>query len=83
MIDDYAKECGGKEKYESLREVLLLLNNLIYIMNGRKNVDCFQVQMMKKLMSYWNLFQLCLEWKDESLSNKKEFIPIQSYKDFC
>ena len=52
MIDDYAKECGGKEKYESLREVLLLLNNLIYIMNGRKNVDCFQVQMMKKLMSY-------------------------------
>ena len=61
MIDDYAKECGGKEKYESLREVLLLLNNFIYIMNGRKKVDCFPVRMMKKLMSNWNLFQSCLE----------------------
>ena len=40
MIDDYSKECGGKEKYGPLREVLLLLNNFIDIMNG-KNVDSF------------------------------------------
>ena len=36
MIDDYAEECGGKEKYESLREILLLLNDFIDIMNGKK-----------------------------------------------
>ena len=41
MIDDYAEECGGKEKYRSLREVFLILNNFISIMNGIKKVDCF------------------------------------------
>ena len=52
MIDYYAEECGGKEKYEPLREVLLLLNSVIDIMNGRKRLIAFQVQMMKNLMSY-------------------------------
>ena len=32
-IDDYAEECGEKEKYGPLREVLLLLNDFIDIMN--------------------------------------------------
>ena len=29
MIDDYAEECGGKEKYGPLREILLLLKILL------------------------------------------------------
>ena len=41
MIDNYAEECGGKEKYGSLREVFLILNNFFIIMNGIKKVDCF------------------------------------------
>ena len=57
MIDNYAEERGGKEKYRPLRKVLLLLNNFIYIINGRKKVDFFSVQMMKTLMSYGNLVQ--------------------------
>ena len=36
MIDDYAEECGGKEKYEPLREVLLLLNNFIIYHEWKK-----------------------------------------------
>ena len=40
-IDDYAEECGEKEKYRSLREVFLILNNFFIIMNGIKKVDCF------------------------------------------
>ena len=43
MIDDYAEECGGKENYEPLREVLLLLNN---------NVDCFSSLNDENLMIY-------------------------------
>ena len=51
MIDDYAEECGGKEKYGLLHEVLFLLNDFIDIMN-KKRSNIFQVQMMKNLMSY-------------------------------
>ena len=38
MIDNHTEECSGKEKYELLREVLLLLNNFIDIMNERKRL---------------------------------------------
>ena len=51
MIDDYAVECGGKEKCGLLREVLFLLNDFIDIMNEKRSI-IFQVQMMKNLKSY-------------------------------
>ena len=83
MIDDYAEECGGKEKYEPLREVLLLLNSFIDIMNGRKKVDCFSSPNDEKLVELLKLVSIFTEWKNESLSNKKEFISMQSYEDLC
>ena len=83
MIDDYAEECGGKEKYEPLREVLLLLNSFIDIMNGRKKVDCFSSPNDEKLDELLKLVSIFTDWKNESLSNKKEFIPMQSYEDLC
>ena len=39
MIDDYAEICGGKEKYGPMREVILLMNNFIDVMNGKTKVD--------------------------------------------
>ena len=82
MIYDNAEEFGGKEKYGPLREVLLLLNNFIDIMNGRKNVF-FSSPDDENLDELLKLFPIFSEWKDESLSNKKELIPIQPYEDVC
>ena len=70
MINDYAEECGGK-KYEPLREVLLLLNSSIDIMNRRKKVDCFSSPNDEKLDEVLKLDSIFSEWKNESLSNKK------------
>ena len=82
MIYDNAEEFGGKEKYGPLREVLLLLNNFIDIMNGRKNVF-FSSPDDENLDELLKLFPIFSELKDESLSNKKELIPIQPYEDVC
>ena len=81
MIDDYAEICGGKEKYEPMREVILLMNNFIDIMNGRKKVDCFSSPNDPKLDELMKLVAIFSEWKNESPFNKKEFIPMQSYED--
>ena len=71
MIDDYAEECGGNEKYEPLREVLILLNRFIDIMNGIKKVDCFSSPNDEKLDELLKLDSIFTEWKNEYLSNKK------------
>ena len=39
MIDNYAEFFGGKEKYGPMREVILLMNNFIDVMNGKTKVD--------------------------------------------
>ena len=56
MIDDYAEEYSGK-KYATLRELLLLLDDFINIMNGRENVHCFSSPNDKKLNELLNLFR--------------------------
>ena len=52
-------------------------------MNGRKKVDCFSSPNDEKLDELLKLVSIFAEWKNESLSNKKEFIPMQSYEDLC
>ena len=83
MIYDNAEAFGGKVKYGPLREVLLLLNNFIDIMNGRKKVDCFSSPNDEKLDELLKLISIFAEWKNEYLSNKKAFIPMQLYEDLC
>ena len=65
-IDDYSEEWSGKEKYESFREVLLLLNDLIDIMNGRKKLIVFKYKWWKN----WWVIEVCFNF---SISNKKEY----------
>ena len=83
MIDDYAQICGGKVKYGPMREVILLMNNFIDIMNGRKKVDCFSSPNDPKLDELMKLVSIFSEWKNESGSNKNKFITTQSYEDLC
>ena len=52
-------------------------------MNGRKKVDSFSSPNDEKLNELLKLVSIFTEWKNESLSNKKEFIPMQSYEDLC
>ena len=79
MIDNYAEICGGKERYGPMREVILLLNNFIDIMNER----FFSSSNDTKLEEVMKLVSIFSEWKNESGYNKNKFIPIQSYGDLC
>ena len=83
MIDDYAEICGGKEIYGPMRGVILLMNNCIDIMNGRKKVDCCSSPNDPKLDELMKLVAIFSEWKNECGSNKNEFITTQSYEDLC
>ena len=48
-----------------------------------KKVDCFPSPNDERLDELLKIISIVLEWENESLSNKKEFISIQSYEDFC
>ena len=48
-----------------------------------KKVDCFPSPNDERMDDLLKIISIVLEWENESLSNKKEFISIQSYEIFC
>ena len=78
MIDNYAEFFGGKEKYGPMREVILLMNNFIDVMNGRKKL-IFSSHNDSRLEELMKLVSFFSEWKNESGSNKNKFITTQSF----
>eukprot|EP00978_Attheya_sp_CCMP212_P047699 scaffold422993_cov70-Attheya_sp.AAC.1 len=90
-IDDNADRCGGIEKYEAIKEILLSLDRFIDIINvvgerkGKPHKHCEPISSPshKHLYELLDTLKLFSDWKLEAGDKKEQFIPEQSYEDLA
>lgn len=88
IIDENAEECGGRDKYASLRRMLIAVDRLIDICNatqksgpeikGAGPIDSAHDPQLRELLEILALFT---EWQREGGEYSEQFITRQSYED--
>ena len=89
LIDKHASECGGIEKYQSLKKIITSIDRLVDICNNTamnnqkefKGCEMINNPNHYHLTELLDILEIFATWKEATANEKTFFIPWQSYED--